>query len=169
MNRLEVGKINNTHGLHGEVKVLAWTDSPDTFESIKRVYASINNEEITLTVKRVKYQKNNLIIKFNELESIEEAERLKGAVLTADREMLPPLPEGVYYIVDLIGCRVFDENNIELGTLADVFRAGAGNVYTVKRKGKSDLLLPANEETIISINTESEKIQIRVPEGLEDE
>lgn len=169
MNRLEVGKINNTHGLRGEVKVLAWTDSPETFESIKRVYTKVNNEEIALTVKRVKYQKNNLIIKFHELDSIEEAEPLKGAVLTADRDMLPPLPEGVHYIVDLIGCEISDENNEVLGTLTDVFRAGAGNVYTVKRKGKSDLLLPANEETIISIDTDAGKIQIRVPKGLEDE
>ena len=70
MNLIEVGKIINTHGLRGEVKAAAWTDTPDVFEDLERVYAK---KEIPLTIRRVKYQKNNLILQFAELSTIEEA------------------------------------------------------------------------------------------------
>ena len=66
MNRLDVGKIVNTHGLKGEVKIVPWTDSPDVFEEIEYVFAKQKKEEIKLTVKNIKYQKNNIIVKFLE-------------------------------------------------------------------------------------------------------
>jgi len=168
MDRLEIGKIINTHGLRGEVKVVTWTDSPEDFDDIKNVYASLKTGDVKLTISRIKYQKNNIIVKFKEIDVIEEAEQYKNAILSADREELPPLPEGVHYIVDLIGCTVIDTNDNEIGVLDDVFRAGAGNVYTIKRKGMKELLLPVNDDTVLNIDTDAKQIRISIPEGLED-
>ena len=168
MNRLEIGKIINTHGLRGEVKVVTWTDSPEDFDNIKNVYATLRTGDVKLTISRVKYQKNNIIIKFKEIDVIEEAEQYKNAVLSAERDELPPLPEGVHYIVDMIDCVVIDTEGNEIGVLADVFRAGAGNVYTIKRKGQKELLLPANDDTVLSIDIEAKQIRVCIPEGLED-
>ncbi len=168
MEMLEIGKIINTHGLRGDVKVAPWTDVPEDFEYIKKAYVKKGGEIIPLSVSYVKYQKNNLIIKFKEISSIEEAETFKNLVLTAEKAELPPLPEGMYYIADLIGCIVEDTDGNEKGKIIDVFSAGAGNVYEVQSQDGKKLLLPANEGTVISTDIENKKILMNIPEGLED-
>ena len=168
MDRLEVGKIVNTHGLRGEVKIVTWTDSPDVFEDLEYVYAMRKSGVEKLTLKGIKYQKNNIIVKFSEINSIDDAEKYKNCVLTADREMLGELPEGVYYIADLIGCTVFEEDGTERGTLTDVFNTGANDIYAVSAPQKKDLLIPVTKETVLSVDTENKKIIVRLPEGLDE-
>ena len=168
MEMLEIGKIINTHGLRGDVKVTSWTDTPEDFENIKKAYVKKGGEEIFLNISYVKYQKNNLIIKFKEINSIEEAETFKNLVLKAEKSDLPPLPDGVYYIADLIGCTVVDDKEVEKGKVIDVFSAGAGNVYEVKTEDGKKLYLPANEGTIISTDIENKIIVMNIPDGLED-
>lgn len=168
MDRLEVGKIVNTHGLRGEVKIVTWTDSPDVFEEIEYVYTNKKKEEFKLTLKSIKYQKNNIIAKFNEINSIEEAETFKNCVLTADREMLPELEEGVYYIADLIGCEVYDEEENKLGEISDVFNTGANDIYAVSRPQNKDLLIPVTDETVLKVDIENKRIDVRLLEGLDE-
>ena len=168
MNKLEVGKIVNTHGLRGEVKIVTWTDTPDVFEDIKYVYAVRKNEEISLTVKGIKYQKNNIIVKFAEIESIDEAEKYKNCILKADREMLGELPEGVYYIADLIGCEVYEDNGKMLGKISDVFNTGANDIYAVSAPERKDLLIPVTEETVIDVNIEEKRVTVHLLVGLDE-
>lgn len=168
MDFLEVGKIINTHGLRGEVKIVTWTDSPEVFEELKFVIAKMRGEEIRLDIKNIKYQKNNIIVAFSQLASIEEAEKLKNAVLLVPREELGELPEGVYYIADLIGCEVFDKNG-KIGNLVDVFGTGSNDVYDIKREGKKNLLVPIIDGVLQSVDTDNKKIIIEIPKGLEDE
>ncbi len=168
MEMLEIGKIINTHGLRGDVKVAPWTDVPEDFEYIKKAYVKKGGESISLNVSYVKYQKNNLIIKFKEINSIEDAETFKNLVLTAEKSELPPLPDGMYYIADLIGCVVTDTRGVGKGKILDVFSAGAGNVYEVETETGKKLLLPANEGTVISTDIENKRIIMNIPEGLED-
>lgn len=168
MNKLEVGKIVNTHGLRGEVKIVTWTDTPDVFEDLKYVYAVRKNEEIRLTVKGIKYQKNNIIVKFAEIESIDEAEKYKNCILKADREMLGELPEGVYYIADLIGCEVYEDNGKLLGKISDVFNTGANDIYAVSAPERKDLLIPVTEETVIDVNIEKKRVTVHLLEGLDE-
>ena len=166
---LEVGKIVNTHGLRGEVKVVAWTDSPDDFEKIKTVYIKMKSEQISLKIKSIKYQKNNLIIKFDEFNDINEVLPYKNAVLYADREELGPLDEGVYYIVDLIGLDVITEDGEKVGVICDVFNAGASDIYDVKREGKKNLLLPVIDEVVKEVDLENGRVVVNIMEGLDDE
>lgn len=168
MDFLEVGKIINTHGLRGEVKIVTWTDSPEVFEDLSFVIAKIRGEETHLDIKNVKYQKNNIIVAFSQLNSIEEAEKLKNAVLLVPREELGELPEGVYYIADLIGCEVYDKAG-KIGDLVDVFSTGSNDVYDIKRDGKKNLLVPIIDGVLQSVDVENKKIIIEIPKGLEDE
>jgi len=168
MNLIEVGKIINTHGLRGEVKVMPWTDTPDVFEDLERVFIKNRQGEKELTIRNIKYQKNNLIIKFAELERIEEAELLKNSILLADREDLGELPEGVYYITDLIGLCVVNEEENKIGTLSDVLQTGANDVYVVKREGAKDLLIPVIDGVVLSVDLEEKKVTVRLMEGLDD-
>ncbi len=162
-------KNYNTHGLRGEVKIVTWTDYPEVFEEIGAVYIKKRAEEEKLTIKNVKYQKNNIIVKFAEIDSIEVAEKYKNAVLVADRDALGELPEGVYYIADLIDCTVFEEDGKEIGCLVDVFSTGSNDVYDIKREGKKNLLVPIIDGVLKTVDVENKKITIKIPEGLEDE
>ena len=168
MDKLEVGKIVNTHGLKGEVKIVTWTDSPDVFEDIEYVYAKMKKEEIRLDLVGIKYQKNNIIAKFKQITTIEEAQGFKNCVLTAERQMLGELPEGVYYIADLIGCEVFDVNNRHLGKISDVFNTGANDIYAVSAPQKKDLLIPVLKETVINVDILNKKVTVNLIDGLED-
>lgn len=164
MDLLEVGKIVNTHGLRGEVKVVSWTDTPDVFEGLEYVYCG----EQKLSVQSVKYQKNNIIVKFKEIPSIDDAEKYKNKVLTAERDMLGELPEGVYYIADLIGLDVYDDEGEYVGVLADVFNTGSNDIYEVKRDGKKPLLLPVIDEVVLDISLDEKKITVHIMEGLDE-
>lgn len=167
MEFLEVGKIINTHGLRGDVKVIPWTDMPEDFEEIPVVYIRKKNDNEQLTVSKIKYQKNNLIVKFKELNNINQAEKYKGLVLYANREDLWELEEGVYYIADLIGLDVYDESG-KIGVLADVFNTGANDIYEVRREGKKNLLLPVIDEVVREIDLENKRITVHVMEGLDE-
>jgi len=167
MDFLEVGKIINTHGLRGEVKIMTWTDYPEDFEKLDYVLAVQKGKESRLDIENIKYQKNNIIVKFKQLTVIEEAENYKNAVLKVPREALGELPEGVYYIADLLGCEVSDENGV-IGILYDVFSTGSNDVYDIKREGKRNLLVPIIEGVLLNVDIDNKKILIKVPEGLEE-
>ncbi len=169
MDYLEVGKIVNTHGLRGEVKVVPWTDYPDDFEDIEYVYAQRRGgERERLDIKNIKYQKNNLIVKFAQINSIDEAETYKNLVLTADRDTLGELPEGVYYIADLIGLEVVKETGERIGEICDVINTGANDIYVVKREGKKDMLIPVIDDVVKKVDLENKMVTVELMEGLED-
>ena len=168
MEFLEVGKIINTHGLRGDVKIVTWTDYPEDFEEIDRVYIRRKTGDEVLNITNVKYQKNNIIVKFKEIADINEAEKYKNLVVYADRDDLPELEEGAHYIADLIGLTVVDEADEIIGELVDVFNTGANDIYDVKRSGKKNLLLPVIDEVVKNIDLENKKITVHVMEGLED-
>lgn len=165
---LEAGKIVNTHGLRGEVKVVTWTDYPEDFEDIEYVYVKRKTGDEKLHISSIKYQKNNLIIKFSEIKDINEAEKYKNQILYVEREMMGELPDGVYYIADLIGSSVIDENGEEIGVIADVFNTGANDIYDVKREGKKNLLIPVIDDVVKEIDIENKVIRIEMMEGLDE-
>ncbi len=168
-NLLEIGKIVNTHGIRGEVKIVPWTDSPECFSDLSSVYIKNKNEYETLTVSAVKYQKSNVIVKFKEFNDINEVLQYKNTVLYAERDDLGELPEGVYYIVDLIGLKVYSEDGEYIGEIADVFNAGASDIYDVKREGKKNLLLPVIDEVVKKVDIKGGKVTVHIMEGLDDE
>lgn len=168
MDLLEVGKIVNTHGLRGEVKVTPWTDVPEVFEQLEFVYVCRKGGQEKLTVQNVKYQKQNLIVKFREIGDIDQAQLYKNMVLSAPREVLGELPEGVYYIADLIGLSVVDESGNKIGILSDVFQTGSNDVYTVKREGKKELLLPVIEDVVLKVDLPNKTVTVRIMEGLDE-
>lgn len=165
---LEVGKIINTHGLRGEVKVASWTDYPEVFEDLKVVWLKKGEEKTQLAISGIKYQKNNLIIKFRELQDINQAEPLKNRILYAERSALGELPEGAYYIADLIGMSVKKESGELVGKIKDVMQTGANDIYVVGREGAKDLLVPVIESVVLNVDIENREVTVRLMEGLED-
>lgn len=164
---LQVGQIVNTHGLRGEVKVVAWTDYPEVFEQLEYVYLEKNKEKYD--IKSVKYQKNNVILKLDKVNTIDEAQTLKNCVLYVLREQLGEPEEG-YYICDLIGITVIDEKDNTLGKIKDVISTGKCNdVYVVEPiDGGRDILLPVIDDVILETDIDEQICRVHIIDGLLD-
>ena len=167
MNKyLELGQIVNVKGLKGEVKVNSFTDDNTKFERIPKVFLKRKDTLIEYEIEKVGYHKNQVIIKFKNVNTVEEAETLRNSYIVVDREIFGELPEGVYYIADLIGLDVFTESNEYLGKVDDIFSTGSNDVYVVKDELGKQKLLPGIDEVIKQIDLESGKIIVNLIEGL---
>ncbi len=167
MNKyLELGQIVNVKGLKGEVKVNSFTDDNTKFERISKVFIKRKENLKEYEIEKVGYSKNQVIIKFKNIDTIEEAEKLRNSYIVVDREIFGELPEGVYYIADLIGLDVFTESDEYLGKVDDIFSTGSNDVYVVKDDTGRQKLLPGIDEVIKVIDIESGKIIVNLIEGL---
>ncbi len=167
MEFLEAGKIVNVHALKGEVKVMPWCDSAEFLCEFERLFLDKGKTE--LEIERARVQKNMALIKFVGINTVEEAEKLRNKVLYLWREDVE-LDEDSYFIEDLIGLEVYDEDNGKLyGKITDVLQTGANDVYVIKGDGK-EYLVPAIADVIISTDLEENTMKIRPLAGLfEDE
>lgn len=163
---LRVGVISSTHGLKGEVKVFPTTDDPERFRKLKKVYLDTGKDYMPLKVTGVKFFKNQVILKFQEFQDINEIEKYRGKDLLIDREQAVPLAENENFIVDLIDMDVYDEEENRLGTLTDVLQTGANDVYVVETDEGKEILLPAIPSCILDVDVEAAKMIVRIPEGL---
>ena len=163
---LRVGVIASTHGLKGEVKVFPTTDEPERFRKLKKVFLDTGKEYLPLKIKSVKFFKNQVILKFDEFQDINEVEKYRGKDLLIDREQALPLAENENFIVDLINMDVYEEEEQRLGTLTDVLQTGANDVYVVETEEGKEILLPAIPSCILEVDVEAAKMIVRIPEGL---
>ncbi len=167
MNKyLELGQIVNVKGLKGEVKVNSFTDDNTKFERIPKVFIKQKNNLTELEIEKVGYSKNQVIIKFKNINTIEEAEKLRNSYIVVNREIFGELPEGVYYIADLIGLDVYTESDEYLGKVDDIFSTGSNDVYVVKDELGKQKLLPGIDEVIRKIDLKSGKIIVNLIKGL---
>ena len=164
---LEVGKLINTHGLKGEMKLELWCDDIDYIKQFKTLYLDENGKE-ALTLIGVRPQKHHAIIKFAEIASIDEAEACKGKVLYGNRDDAV-IDEGANYIQDIIGCYVVNaETEEEYGKVVDVLNYGASDILDIESWGKHSYV-PMIPDIIKEINTEYQVIRILPMKGLFDE
>ncbi len=166
---LEAGKIVGTHGLKGEVRAQSWCDSNEVLAGFGSLYLDGEGRQ-KLKVVSARVHKNSVIFKFSGIDYIDEAEKLKGRVLFIDRKDLA-LPEGTYFIQDLIGLEVLDADTGKVyGTLADVSPTGANDVYHVKGGDGRVYLLPAVREMVVSVEIDAGCMKVRPVKGIfEDE
>ena len=163
-----VGVISNTHGIRGEVKVYPTTDNVRRFDDLKEVILDTGKEQLNLNVTSVKYFKNMVILKFKEVDNINDINPYKGMNLLVTRENAIPLEEGEYYIADIIGSKVITDEDKILGTLTDVLQTGANDVYVVKTKDGKEVLLPSIEECILDRDIENKIVKVHIMKGLLD-
>ena len=163
---LEIGQIVNTFGIKGMVKVKPFTDDIKRFDSLKKVYIEKNSNKKEYEIEEVKYHKNMVLIKFEGIDKIEQAEELRNSYLTVSRDSVEELEEGRYYIVDLLGLDVYTDEQVLLGTLDDIFNTGSNDIYVVKNKEGKQILLPAIEDVIKQVDLENKKIIVHLLPGL---
>ena len=167
MNKyLEIGQIVNTRGLKGEVKVNSYSEDPKRFEKIKIIILKQKGNKQEYEIQKVSYTKNQVILKLKNVDTIEEAEKLRNSTILVDRESLDELPEDVYYIADLIGLDVYTDENEYIGKVDDIFSTKSNDVYVVKDDLGKSKLLPGIPEVIKEISLEDGKIIVHLIEGL---
>ncbi len=166
---LQIGKIVNTHGVRGEVKLIPLTDDPHRFDELEWVYIEKDGGMNKHTIQQVKYTKGFVMIKFSGMDSPDDANLYRDCFVLVDRKNAVKLAENAFFICDLIGCGVFDENGTLLGELTDVLQTGSNDVYIVRNASGKEILLPALKSVVRSISPEHKRIDVVIPKGLLDD
>lgn len=164
---LETGKIVGTHGVKGMVRVQPWSDSGEFLTGFKHFYLDEDGEK-KLEALKIQPHGGVVLMALRGVETIEAAERLRNKVLFIKRSEAH-LPEGRYFIDDLIGCTVYDaDSGKSYGTVSDVSKTGANDVWHIASDGK-EYLLPAIDEVVISATPEKGEVVIRPMKGIFDD
>ncbi len=165
---LQVGAIAQTHGIRGEVKVFPMTDDVRRFQKLKEIILDTGREKMTLEIEGVKYFKKFVILKFKGIDNINDIERYKGKALYVTRENAVKLGRDEYFIADLIGLAVYDDQDQYLGVLTNVIETGANDVYEVKFEDGRQVLFPAIKQCILDVDLENRKMKVHIMDGLLD-
>ncbi|MFQ9977478.1 ribosome maturation factor RimM [Clostridium cadaveris] len=160
---MTVGQITKPHGVRGEVKVYPLTDDVRRFRKLKSCIIDDKVVEITWC----KLQADRVILKLQGVDTVEDAERMRNKYIKVERKDAVKLPRNSYFIIDLIGCKVYDSEERYIGELTDVIKTGSNDVYEVK--GEKEILIPALKEIVYSVDVEEKKIIIKPVGEWQDE
>lgn len=167
---LLVGKIANTHGIRGEVKVWPETDFPEErFEKGSELFISDPEDDsrsVAVTVAQSRPQKNVFIVKFDQFSNINEVEPYKGWNLRVSADKRIRLEKNEFYFQDIIGCRVVSEEGEEIGTITEILRPGANDVWVVKRPTGKSAYIPYIGDVVRVVDVPAKTVTIRLMEGL---
>ncbi len=164
----QVGIITSTHGVRGEVKVYPTTDDVRRFKKLKEIILDTGKEQITLEIESVKFFKQLVILKFKGIDNINDVEKYRQKSLYVTRENAVRLRRDEYFIADLMGLKVQNEEGEEIGTLKEVMETGANDVYVIEMNDGRELLLPAIKQCVLNVDVEAGYIQVHILDGLLD-
>lgn len=169
MNYYTVGKIVNTHGIRGEVRVLSVTDFPDErFKVGNKLYINKNNNLEELTIKTHRKHKQFEMLSFEGLDNINFVEPLKGLELKISESQQGNLDDGSFYHHQIVGLEVYTIDGDYIGKISEIMAPGANDVWVVERDGKDDLLLPAIKDVIKSVQLNEQRVIVELLDGLDE-
>lgn len=168
-NYLEIGEIVGTHGVRGELRVNPCCDSPEFFTQFKTLYYD-SNGCCAVKVTSSRPHGNIVLVKIAGVDTVEDAQKLRGRTLYMKRSDAS-LPDGSYFIAELVGCEVFDADNssIKYGTLSDVSQTGANDVWHITAENGREYLIPAIPIVVIKTDVENNLVLIRPLKGIFDD
>lgn len=161
-----MGIITSPHGVRGEVKVYPTTDDVRRFKRLKEIILDTGKERLNLEIESVKFVKQFAVLKFKGYDNINDVEKFRQKSLLVARENAVRLKRDEYFIADLMGLKVLDEEDQEIGVLRQVIETGANDVYAIDMKDGRELLLPAIKQCVLEVDVEAGFIKIHILEGL---
>ncbi|MDQ0914205.1 ribosome maturation factor RimM [Paenibacillus sp. V4I5] len=162
-----VGRIVNSHGIRGELKVVPETDFPERFDKGNAlIIVDSQNKQTPVTVQTSRLHKNMFILQFDQFSNINDVEKFKGSLLKIEAKEQQPLEEGEYYYHEIIGCKVVTEEGQEFGLVSEVLTPGANDVWVVSLPKGKQLLLPVIDDVILDVDIANKTIRIHLMEGL---
>jgi 16S rRNA processing protein RimM len=168
----QVGKIVNTHGIRGEVRIISQTDFADERYQVGNelvIGDSPNGPMTHVIIESHRRHKNFDLLTFEGYPNINDVQGFKGQNLYVSEDQMGELGENEFYYHEIIGCEVVTDEGVELGKIKEILSTGANDVWVIQRKGKRDLLIPYIEEVVKDINPTEKKVVIHVIEGLIDD
>ncbi|MBP2256175.1 ribosome maturation factor RimM [Virgibacillus alimentarius] len=169
MNMFSVGKIINTHGIQGEVKVKRISDFDERFNVGETLYAVEENENpIPLVIDGHRNHKGFELMHFKGYDSINDVAPFKGMYLKITEKQLTELEEGEYYYHEIIGNTVFTDTGEKIGEISEILSPGANDVWVVKQEIGKDILIPYIDDVVIEVDVPAKKVIIKPMEGLFD-
>jgi 16S rRNA processing protein RimM len=165
---LAIGKITRAHGLRGEIVVAVLTEFPDRFAETEWVYLGNEFEAEAYQLEGYRWNKRNILLKLSGVADRTQAEQLRGQLVQVPVEEAMPLPEGSYYMYQLLGLQVITTEGEMLGPIVNILETGANDVYVVDRQGK-ELLLPAIADVVQSVDLAKGQMIIKIIDGLIDQ
>ena len=167
MKKHRIGQIVNTHGLKGDMKVYPFTDYPERFEEVEYLYME-NQGDKKYFIENVRYQRNMVLLKLKGINTIEEAESLRDINLYIDDSNLRELDEDEHMISDLIGLNVYLEDLTPVGTIVNVLKYTANDVYVIRGMEDQEYLIPALKQFVPVVDIENGKVIITPIKGMID-
>lgn len=164
MEKIKIGKIVNAVGLRGEVKVYNYSDSSEIYETVESVYVG----DDIVRIDGVRLQKNMVILKLEGISDRDKAEAARGKEIFITEEDLPELPEGEYYIRDLIGITVKDDKGNVLGLISDVLQNTAQDIFEVENEDGKKILIPNVKEFVLKIDLSGREMHVKLIDGMLD-
>jgi 16S rRNA processing protein RimM len=165
---LRVGVITSPHGLRGDVKVFPTTDDVNRFKKLKKAYIDTGKEKMPVTVEQVRFFKNMVILKFKEMNRIEDCEPFRNKDILITRDQAVKLNPDENFIADLIGLKVLTDEGEEFGTVKDILQTAANDVYVIEGPEGKEYLFPSIKECILNVDLEAGTVTVHIMDGLLD-
>lgn len=162
----QLGEVIKTHGLKGEVSILLDVDFPNEYQNLESVFLLQNGKLVPFFIESIQINANKAIVKFEDINTLEDASVLVKSGIFLPLSLLPELPNNGYYFHELIDCEVF-ENNAMIGHVKEVIDLNGNQLLSVVQNGK-EVLIPMKEEILKKVDTKSRRIDVELPEGLLD-
>ena len=163
----QLGHVIKTHGLNGEVSIFLDTDHPEDYQNLESLFIEINKQLIPFFVESLRVQGSHALIAFEEVETIEDAERLRGCSIYLPLSLLPKLEDNAYYYHELIGFDILDQEKGLIGQLDSIVDV-AGNDIMITNFQSIEVMIPMNDDVIEKVDKSAHQILIKLPEGLLD-
>lgn len=166
---LNIGKVVNTHGIKGEVKVWPQTDFPEVrFKAGSKLlmFPPESGQPITIEIVSSREQKKMFVLKLKGFDNINQVEKYKGWELKVSEAERIELDEGEYYFRDIIGCEVETDEGEQLGVITDILSPGANDIWVVKLTKGKELLLPVIDDVVLDVDIAARKVKVHLMEGL---
>nr|WP_304215673.1 ribosome maturation factor RimM [Fredinandcohnia onubensis] len=163
-----VGKIVNTHGIKGEVRIISRTDFPEERYRVGNTLHIFiaDKEPIEVKVQSHRTHKNFDLVTFEGYDNVNDVEKFKDSLVKVHESQLGELEEGEYYFHEIIGCTVVTEEGEELGAIKEILTPGANDVWVVKGAKGKEILIPFIDDIVKEIDIEEKRITIHLMEGL---
>lgn len=162
-----LGYVIKRHGLKGEVSIFLDVDNPDQYSELESVFILMDGKLIPFFIESLSLKGNKAVVCFEDLDTVEQADEIKGKELYLPLSFLPELKGTQFYYHEVVGFKVLDESKSEVGVVTDIYTSTAQELLAIDRKGK-EILLPIVDQTILTVDREKKCIEVCFPEGLLD-
>ncbi|WP_226389968.1 ribosome maturation factor RimM [Penaeicola halotolerans] len=163
----QLGYVAKIHGIHGEVSIVLDVDNPEYYQNLESVFVEFNSRLVPFFIEYMVLQERRALVKFEDFDSVDQAEQLEGCVLYLPVQMLPELGPDKYYYHELSGYAIQDAHLGGLGTVANIYEMPSQVLIGMEYFGK-EVLIPINDAIVTKVDKSLKVIHTNLPEGLLD-